>query len=191
MKLNKRIFREVKENFNKYIGLFLLNVISVMVIVGYCSFADSAVKTIGDFRDNNNLEDGNITLYKEMDGDLLADIYDLGIRLEAEFYTDYELENNHVVRVFAEREEINTIEIVEGAGLNDSYDILLDQNFAKQNEINISDKLTIDGKTFNVCGFATSPDYVMVTQSLKDVVPNHEQFGIAFVSKSTFQDLSN
>ena len=191
MKLNKRIFREVKENFNKYIGLFLLNVISVMVIVGYCSFADSAVKTIGDFKDNNNLEDGNITLYKEMDDDLLSDIYDLGIQLEAEFYTDYELENNHVVRVFAEREKINTIEIVEGTGLNDSFDILLDQNFAKHNEININDKLTIDGKTFNVCGFATSPDYVMVTQSLKDVVPNHEQFGIAFVSKSTFQDMSN
>ena len=191
MILNKRISREIKEHFNKYIGLFILNVISVMVIVGYCSFADSAVKVIGNFREDNNLESGNITVYQEMNDELISEINDIGIQIEAEFYSDHEVDDDHVIRVFTDRKKINMPQIVEGSGLKNENDILLDQNYAKKNGINVNDKINIGGITVTVCGFATAPDYVMVTQSLKDVVPDHEHFGIAFVSENTFNNMNS
>ncbi len=187
MKLNKRVFRELRENWTKYIGLIVLNIISVMVIVGYCSFADSAVQIIDKFQKNSNLEDGTMILYNELSDDLVSEIENLGFAIDKTYYIDINLEDNKVLRVFKERENIDRVKIAKGKKIKNEHDILLDENFASQNNYEVSNTIAINNKQWNVVGYGISPDYVMVVQNIKDIVPNHEAFGIAYVSNDDFQ----
>ena len=190
MKLNKRIMRELRDNWTKYIGLVLLNIISVMVIVGYCSFADSAIQIIDDFQKESKLEDGNMILYNKMNDSLKSEIEEMGLTLDQTYYIDISLKGGEILRVFENRENLNRIAVAEGSGLKQENDILLDKNFATENGYKIGDTISIDGRKQKVSGYGISPEYVMSVQNIKDSVPNHESVGVAYVSQDDFEKLN-
>ncbi|SHO52358.1 ABC transporter permease [Anaerocolumna xylanovorans] len=186
MKLNRRILREIRDNWTKYTGLMLLNIISVMVIVGYSSFAENAIGAVDSFQEKNNLEDGNMVVNKEMDEVLINNIKNLGFDIDATFYIDAKISEGKTLRIFQNREKMDLIEVVKGEGFHQDDDILIDENFAKSNAYEIGDTLVIDNRNMSIAGYGSSPDYIMIVKNITDIVPNHEAFGIAFVSEEGF-----
>ena len=190
MVLNKRIFREFKENVIRYIGLMSLVLIASMSIVGFGNVEECVMLSINNVATECNREDGNFTLSRELDNTTLSKIQELGIDTEENYYADYKLTEDKTIRLFKERESINKIKILDGKEITDSNNIIIDELFGKVNNYNIGSSLKILNEKYNISGYGLVPDYTMVVKELTDL-PNHSNFGIGFVSKEKFSNLKD
>ena len=190
MKLNKRILRELINNKTRYIGLFLLTILSVMIIVGYSSSADSIINSVEDTKVENNLEDGHFSVFKNLDDKTSEQIEDLGIQIQEEFYTDFTLQDEQVLRVYKERSDINKLSLVEGKEISGDKDIILDKNFSKVNNYAIGDSISINNESFDVSGYGITPDYTCILKEISDMLVNHDTFGIGYVNEDGFDKIS-
>lgn len=190
MVLNKRIFREFKDNVIKYIGLLSLVLLASMSIVGFGNLEECVMFSINNVATECNREDGNFTLSRELDNTTLNKIKELGIVVEENYYSDYKLAEDKTVRLFKERENINKINLLDGKKLTDSNDIIIDGLFGKVNNYNIGSSLKILNEKYNISGYGFVPDYTFIIKELTDN-PNHLKFGIGFVSKEKFSNLKD
>lgn len=188
--LNKRIFREFKENVIKYIGLISLVLFASMSIVGFGNVEECIMLSINNVAKECNREDGNFTLSRELDNTTLSKIQELGIDTQENYYADYKLTEDKTIRLFKERESINKIKILDGKEITDSNNIIIDELFGKTNNYNIGSSLKMLNKKYNISGYGFAPDYTMVSKELTDM-PNHLNFGIGFVSKENFSNLKD
>ncbi|MFT8350173.1 FtsX-like permease family protein [Clostridium saccharoperbutylacetonicum] len=190
MVLNKRIFREFKDNVIKYIGLLSLVLLASMSIVGFGNLEECVMLSINNVATECNREDGNFTLSRELDNTTLNKIKELGIVVEENYYSDYKLAEDKTIRLFKERENINKINLLDGKKLTDSNNIIIDELFGKANNYNIGSSLKILNEKYNISGYGFVPDYTSVSKELTDT-PNHSNFGIGFVSKEKFSNLKD
>ena len=72
--LNKRIFRELKADFGKYIALFLFLVIMIGGVSGFLVADNSLKKTYDESFEKYNVEDGHFTLGAKASKSLIQDI---------------------------------------------------------------------------------------------------------------------
>jgi putative ABC transport system permease protein len=186
--LYKRIPREFKGNVIKYIGLFGLVLMSSMVIVGFGNMEECIMLSINNVAIECNREDGNFTLSRELDKTTLSKIQELSIAIQENYYSDYKLTEDKTIRLFKERESINKIKILDGKGITDSNNIIIDELFGKSNNYNIGSSLKILNEQYCISGYGLASDYTLVTKELTDY-PNHSNFGIGFVSKEKFSNL--
>ena len=78
--LNKRLPRELKHDFGKYLVIFLFMVMMISLVSGFL-VADNSVKhSYDEGFEKYNLEDGHFTLDKEPDSSLIKDIENKIIR---------------------------------------------------------------------------------------------------------------
>ena len=79
--LNKRLPRELKHDFGKYLVIFLFMVMMISLVSGFL-VADNSVKhSYDEGFEKYNLEDGHFALDKEPDSALLKDI-------ESQYYNE-------------------------------------------------------------------------------------------------------
>lgn len=190
MVLNRRIFREFKDNLIKYIGLLGLVLFSSMAIVGFGNIEECITLSTNNVAAKCNREDGNFTLSKELDKTTLSKIEKLGIEVEESFYSDYKLTDDKTIRLFKERENINKVHILKGKALTDSNSIILDKQFAEANNYNVGSSLNISNEKYTILGLGLAPDYLVISKELTDSA-NHLVFGIGFVSKEKFYNLKD
>ena len=191
MILNKRIFRDFKENITRYLGIILLVLISSMAIVGFANSTDSVIETGSNSALSNNLEDGEFYLTNELNNDTLNKLKDLGVTVEDNSYVDYKIYENQTIRIFQRRNVINKLSINEGKDLENTNEIVIDQHFGEANDYKIFDQLKISNKIFEVVGYGCVPDYTQVIEKATDITPNPKSFGIGFVTEEAFQELKN
>lgn len=191
MVLNKRISRQLIENFGRNLGLIILVLISSMLIVGFADSADSILATGDKIAVENNLEDGEFYVDDQLNSMTLEKIKALGVDIEENFYVDYKLYENQTIRIFKERKNINRISINKGENLSGAGQIVLDQHFGETNKIHISSNLVIENKQFIVMGYASAPDRTKIIRNSSDILPNPKEFGIAFVNEEDFDKLKN
>ena len=72
--MNKRIFREIRQNIGRYAALLLLTVIAVGMGVGFIAGTDSAENAYSDFLEQSCLEDAYITLESSLDNEIRSPI---------------------------------------------------------------------------------------------------------------------
>lgn len=190
MVLNKRIFREFKDNMIKYIGLLSLVLFSSMSIVGFGNGEECITLSTNNVATECNREDGNFTLSRELDTTTLSKIQELGITVEENYYADYKLTEDKTIRLFKKRENINKIHLLDGKKLTDSNNIIIDEQFGKANNYNIGSVLKILNEKYTISGLGLVPDYLIISKELTDM-PNHLNFGIGFVSKERFSNLKD
>lgn len=105
--------------------------------------------------------------------------------------------DNHDLHLYALHQgEISTIVISEGEAYSPAKDgIWLDREYAKANGISLYDSLSLQvgEQTISkqVLGLGYHPDYIYALKDESSILPDHETFGFAFLSKSQEPSLMN
>ena len=87
--LIKRVWRELKENFLRYLALFLLIVLGMYIIVALVGAAEMVIRNVENGQEINCLEDGQFSVFVPLNEEEIALIEETGVTLETSFFMDY------------------------------------------------------------------------------------------------------
>lgn len=187
--LRKRILRDLKENIVRYFALGAMIVLCMYIIISLIGTADSIIIGSNQNAQRNHLEDGQFTVFVPLTESEKTDLEEYGVILEEQFYLDYLLEDDSTLRVFQNREKINTIEVETGRLAESDGEIVLEKRYAEEHKLQTGDCIQVGGKEFEITGIGCSPDYDAPYKDFTDSSVNSFQFGTGFVSEETYAEL--
>ena len=185
--LGKRVFRDLRENLFRYLALGFLVIIGMYIIVSLIGAGVTIIDGSHAHDLENQCEDGQFEVFVPLTDAQTAHIEDAGAQIEPMFYEDYAIGEGKVVRVFANRRQINLAECDTGRLAQTADEIAVEKRFSEVNGIQAGDTLTIADHVFTVTGIVTSPDYNAPFKELADSVVDSGSFGTAFVTESTYE----
>ncbi|EPY2274059.1 FtsX-like permease family protein [Clostridium sporogenes] len=187
MVLSKRIKRVIKSNMGSYIGCTLLVLLSCILFSSFNMAFRNIDKNFKEFVKNYNLDSAKIMVNKPIED--IKNIEDkFNISFEKRYEMDYSLDDS-TLRIFSKTSKINKAYIIQGRNLINKNEILLDPSFSKEKNINLGDKIKIQGQDFNVVGFFSIPDYIYPLKSETDLMWDAKKFGIAYMSEENMKEL--
>lgn len=190
MVINKKIIRSMSENKSRYLGSFILIVLSSLLYTAVSLSFPSVKAEVDQFMKESVVEDANFIVGNPIqDIPALEEQYDM--ILEERKSIDIAAGEGSTLRIFSATRQLDKYCVVEGNGLSKSGEILLEQPYANEHAIKIGDSFTINKKAYLIAGFMSLPDYLYVLKSESDLLFNHKAFGIAVVSPSDFMDFQN
>ena len=86
--LRKRLGRELKTNFARYLALVLLIVMGMYIIVSVVASADTIIDGTAEHNKANKVEDGQFGVFIPLTDEQEKEITDKGITLEQHFSID-------------------------------------------------------------------------------------------------------
>ena len=86
--LNKRFLRELKEDFGKYLVIFILLVLTIGLVSGFLVADGSMITAYEEGFEKYNVEDGNFRLKKKANRLQKEAIAEMGIELYENFYAE-------------------------------------------------------------------------------------------------------
>ena len=88
--LRKRLLRDLKSNFLRYLALVLLIVMGMYVVVSVVGAAETIIAGCADRAEENHVEDGQFTVFFALADEQEKELTDTGITLEKMFSLDRE-----------------------------------------------------------------------------------------------------
>lgn len=189
--LRRKMLRELRENWLRYLALGLMITFAMYLIVSLIGAADTIIVGSAEHAERNHLEDGQFTVFVPLaDGELRGLTKD-GVTVEPMFYLDYVRDDGSVLRVFHLRREIDLTEPEEGSLPENENEIALEKRYCEANGLRVGDTITLAGKALTVSGIVTSPDYDTPFRSMGDSTVDSVNFGPAFVTDALYERLQN
>ena len=187
--LNKRLPREFRKDFGKYLVIFLLLVITIGFVSVFLVADGSMIKAYTEGIDNYNTENGHFRTSEKMNDAQIQSVEENGIRIYNNFYLEQDLTNGSTMRIFANREQVNLACLMEGEFPKAANEIAIDRMYADNNKISIGDTLKSDTQSWKVTGFIALPDYSCLFQNNNDSMFDSVKFGVAIVAPEEFETL--
>ncbi len=190
--LNRRLPRELAKDWAKYAAIFIMMVLLISICSGMRVSNESLKQAYYDSFEKFTLEDGHVTLDKPMPQEMRSVFEEKGdMKLYDNFYFDGEAPAyGAVVRVFCQEDEINTPCLLSGELPAADGEIAIDRVFAKNNDISVGDKITLDGRELDITGLVALPDYSTLFQSNTDSMFDSVHFSIAVMTRSGFDSMA-
>ena len=189
--LNKRLPREFRKDFGKYLVIFLLLVITIGFVSGFLVADGSMIKAYNEGIDKYNTENGHFRTSEKMNDAQIQSIEENGIRIYDNFYLEQDLTNNSTMRIFESRDQVNLACLMEGEFPKAANEIAIDRMYADNNKISIGDTLKSDTQSWKVTGFIALPDYSCLFQNNNDSMFDSVKFGIGVVTSEAFESLDS
>lgn len=189
--LHKTLKKEFLRNRSRYISLSLVLILMIGVVTGFLSVAYSAKELLIKDQISSKVEDGQLALRDRMDVKTKTKLEALGLKVFEQFYTEQSVSRDTMVRVYRKRFDINRATLHEGRMPNKQTEIALDRLFALKNGYSIRDTIRMSGKSMTITGLISVPDYTSLIQKNSDMMMDPIHFGIAIVTDTGFQTLSN
>lgn len=189
--LRKRLLRELKSSFLRYLALFLLVVMGMYVVVSVVGAADTIIAGSTDRAEKNRVEDGQFAVFFPLTEEREKELTDTGIVFEKMFSMDLEAEDGSVVRLMKNRENINLIDLDEGRLAKNDGEIVLEKRYAEEHGLKTGGCITIAGLEFEITGMGSTPDYDLPIQNFSDMAAQSDRFGTGFVTKEQYQEIRN
>ena len=189
--LNKRLPREFRKDFGKYLVIFLLLVITIGFVSGFLVADGSMIKAYNEGIDKYNTENGHFRTSEKMNDAQIQSVEENGIRIYDNFYLEQNLTNGSTMRIFANREQVNLACLMEGVFPKAANEIAIDRMYADNNKISIGDTLKSDTQSWKVTGFIALPDYSCLFQNNNDSMFDSVKFGIGVVTSEAFESLDS
>lgn len=193
--LCRRIPKELKDDFGKYIVLFLFMVITTGMVSGFLVAGESMKQTYDQSFDKYNVEDGHFALNSEATDDMKKAIEDEGVTLYDMPYYDLDMSikksdgESRTLRIFEVRHEVNRMCTMKGSLPDRDDELAIDRMFAENNDIEIGDELEVGGRDYKVCGYVALSDYSTMFQNNNDTMFDATIFGVAVVTGTEFDRL--
>lgn len=191
--LIKRLPREFAKDMTKYIAIFIMMVLLIAICSGMRVGNESLKATYYDSFELYNIEDGHITLDKALP-DELKDIFEseMEMKLYSNIYFDEDAsETGATIRVYKQSDEINTPCLLSGELPSKDNEIAIDRVFAKNNDINIGDTVTLNSKAFEISGFIALPNYSTLFENNTDSMFDSINFSVAVMTDNGFDSVES
>lgn len=189
--LNKRLPREFRKDFGKYLVIFLLLVITIGFVSGFLVADGSMIKAYNEGVDKYNTENGHFRTSEKMNDAQIQSIEENGIRIYDNFYLEQDLTNDSTMRIFESRDPVNLACLMEGEFPKAANEIAIDRMYADNNKISIGDTLKSGTQSWKVTGFIALPDYSCLFQNNNDSMFDSVKFGIGVVTSEAFESLDS
>lgn len=189
--LKKRLPRELKNDIGKYLVIFLLLILSIGFVSGFLVADGSMIRAYDESYEKYNVENGNFETVSELSGEQSEAIEKLGIKLYNNNYVEEETSDNKTIRIFANREEVNKVCLMEGELPEKEGEIALDRMFAENNDIKVGDSIEISGNKKKVTGYVALSDYSALFSDNSDTMFDSINFSVAIVTEKEFESYGN
>ncbi|WP_026492742.1 ABC transporter permease [Butyrivibrio sp. XPD2002] len=186
--LKKRLLRELVGDISKYIVIFILLVLSIGFVSGFLVAGESMIIAYDESFEKYSIEDGNFRTEDKLTESQKNRIENKGVTIYENFYVEKGLDNNTKLRIYANREEIDRVCVMEGRLPEELLEIGIDRMYADNNGLRIGDTLISDGKSYTIVGLVALSDYSALFYSNNDMMFDSSAFGVAVVSKSQFEE---
>jgi len=188
--LMKRVPRNLKTNFAKYLGMIIILVCTISVGASFQATLNGAVDYLDNIKEANLQEDGFVETATKLPEDVITHFAEDGIEVFENFYaTEREYDGTAKVLLFQERSRVDLPTIFEGRLPEAEDEIAIDHVFARGREISIGDTMQLLGKTYRVVGTVSMPDYSSLFLNNTDLVMNTKNFCVSVLSSEGFDAL--
>ena len=189
--MNRRYLRELRDDFGKYVVLFLFMAGMIALVSGFLVSNDSMQASYEESFTKYNIEDGNFELSEEADETLLDTLEKENLTIYKNYYLEEETkEVDSTLRIFKNREKINKACLMEGAFPTKKDEIAIDRMYADNNELKVGDTITIQNQKMKITGLVALADYSALFSNNSDMMFDAMKFGVAVVTEEGFAQFS-
>lgn len=188
--LQKRIPRELREEFGKYLVVLILMISTIGFVSGFLVADGSMLQAYNDGFKKYNIEDGNFRVKKEITPSQKKKITAKGVILYENFYIEQTVDNRSTMRFFKNRKDVNKVCLMKGKMPKESDEVAIDRMYADNNHITVGDTLTSSGKKWKVTGLVALSDYSCLFQNNNDSMFDAVKFGVSVVTPEGFETLN-
>lgn len=189
--LNRRLPREFRKDFGKYLVIFLLLVVMIGFVSGFLVADGSMIKAYNDGFQKYNIENGHFRTSEQMNDAQLQTAEENGITLYDNFYVEQDLDNESTMRIFQTRDQVNLSCLMKGKLPETKDEIAIDRMYAENNNISIGDTLKSNTNSWKVTGFVALSDYSCLFQNNNDSMFDSVKFGVGLVTPAAFSSLDS
>lgn len=192
MILRKSILRHVKEKKFQYVGVIILLMVSITLYVSMSMAISTLDKRNGEFKESYHQEDFHFILGNDVDQEQLHTWEkENNLELEKRQHTDVTFKEDATLRLFSITDKVNVPYISEGELPSKKEEIALSPVFAKVHNIEIGDKIEVQGRQVTVTGMMYLPDYIYILERESDILNDPKMFGIGLGQQETINEISN
>lgn len=185
--LNRRLIRELKDEFGKYFVIFIFVCGMIAIVSGFLVASDSMITAYNNSFEEKNIEDGNFELVLEASDELIAQLEDDSLSVYKNYYVDEKTENiDSTLRIFKSRNEVNRICVMSGVMPSAADEIAIDRMYADNNSLSVNDTIIINGKSLKVTALVALSDYSALYSSPSDMMFDAMKFGVAVMTEDGF-----
>ena len=190
--LRKRIPRELKGDFGKYMVIFIFMVGMIGIVSGFLVANQSISNAYDESFQKYNIEDGNFELASKADSKLIDTLEKEDVKIYDNFYVEEETkEVDSTLRIFANRTDIDRACVMDGRLAENKDEIAIDRMYAENNNIKVGDTLTVGNKKLNVVGLIALSDYKALFSNTTDMMFDAVKFGVATVTDQCFDSFGD
>ncbi len=188
--LRKRIPRELRAEFGKYLVVLILMISTIGFVSGFLVADGSMIQAYNEGFEKYNIEDGNFRVKKELTSSQKREITTNGVTLYENFFIEQAVDNGSTMRFFKNRKDVNRVCLMKGTLPATSDEIAIDRMYADNNHISVGDVLTSGGKRWTVTGLVALSDYSCLFQNNNDSMFDAVKFGVSIVTPKAFETLN-
>lgn len=187
--LIKRFSRELKAELGKWIVLFVFITGMIGIVSGFLIGGESMVLTFNENFEKYNIEDGNFELSEQAKETLYNKFEEQNIALYENYYFEKETDDfDSTLRIFKNRNDVNKVCLMSGEMPDSENEIAIDRVYAKNNNVNVGDTISVDGEMLTVSGFVALTDYSTLYKSPSDMLFDSIKFGVGIMSDDGFEN---
>lgn len=180
MKLNKSVFRVMRENKGQYVGMLAMVLLSSYLFVMFALLATNLSVNKNAFVEE--YVQGDLEFFAASKVENISVLErDFGLTMQETIVAE-KTNNGKTVRLFTTNEKVNIPAVLDGR-LPNTGEIALDPQFVNANGLVIGGGLELDGKRYVISGIICLPNYAYILQKEGDLVNNPNEFGIGVLNR--------
>lgn len=190
--LYKRLPREFKSDFGKYLVIFLFIAGMISLVSGFLVADNSLIAAYDEGFEKYNIENGHFELMMEAETSLIERLEDEGVVIYENYYADEAVEeNDSTMRIYKDREIINLVCVMEGEKPVQSNEIAIDRMYADNNDLSVGDTITVGGEKLTISGLVALPDYSCLFENNTDMMFDSLTFCAGIMTPEGFEKFGN
>ncbi len=187
--LRKRLLRDFRVNFGRYLALLLLIVMGIYLVVSIVGSAEMIMQGTEKRKSVNMVEDGQFTVFVPLSDEDMSELTADGTQIEPMFSLDLKTDDSATLRMFRNREYIDLIQLDKGELAAKKGEAVIEKGYASAHDIHVGDTVRAGGTDFTVTGIGSVPDYDMCVANFSDTAVERSSFGLIFTTAEQYDEL--
>ena len=187
--LNKRILRDLKANFARYLALLLMIIAGMFIIIAGVGAAETIITGTNELVTKNKVEDGQFSVFIPLTEEQENELTDSGVTIEKMFSADMKMSDGSTLRLMKVREKINLIHLDNGVLPAQNDEAVIEKRYSEEHEISIGDSVEVGGVKLKITGIGTVPEYDSPMNKLSDTAVESTLFGLVFVTSEQYDEI--
>ncbi|MBQ8786395.1 MAG: FtsX-like permease family protein [Oscillospiraceae bacterium] len=187
--LNRRILRDLKANFARYLALLLMIIAGMFIIIAVVGAAETIITGTNELVIENKVEDGQFSVFIPLTEKQEKELTDSGVTIEKMFSADMKVADRSTLRLMKVREEINLIQLDNGTLPTQKGEAVIEKRYSEEHGISVGDSVEIGGANLTVTGIGTVPEYDSPMNKLSDTAVESSLFGLVFVTAEQYDEI--